>query len=100
MLTPEIVADIQFLSTADGGRKGPTPDHVFGCPLEYAGELFDCRLDLSGIGPISPGQAVTVPIQFVFPRLVLPRLRVGSAISLWEMGTIARGTVARIIAGV
>jgi hypothetical protein len=52
MLTSEIIADLQFLSTADGGRDGPTPDRIFGCPLDYGGEFFDCRLDLSEIGPV------------------------------------------------
>ena len=100
MLTAEIIADLQFLATTDGGRGGPTPERVFGCPLECAGELFDCRLDLSESGPISPGQAVRVPIQFLFPQLILPRLRAGCAISLWEGRIIAQGTVARVIAGV
>jgi hypothetical protein len=89
MPAPEIVADLQFLSTAEGGRRGPTPDRVFGCPLEYDGELFDCRLDLSEIGPVSPGQRVTVSIQFLSPQRIVPRLSAGCAISLWEMSAAA-----------
>ena len=54
------------------------------------------RLDLSGIGPLSPGSVARVPIRFLCPHLIVPRLSVGSPFTLWEGGTIGEGTVIEI----
>jgi hypothetical protein len=91
-----LLADIQFLPTAEGGRRGPTPPERFGCPLEFEGEYFDCLLDLSERGPVVPGEFVRVPVAFLCPELILPRLAVGATFTLWEKRTIARGTVVEL----
>jgi hypothetical protein len=92
----DIIASVRFLPTSQGGRKGPTPRRIFRCPLEFEGEKFDCGLDLESSGPLFPGMTATIPITLLFPKLVKPRLKVGSKFTLWEMGMIAEGVVERV----
>jgi hypothetical protein len=96
-MPPDIVAAIRFYSSDQGGRKEPTSDKRFRCPFEYKGELFDCILDLSETGPISPGDQVTVPVAFLFPDLVKSRLNKGDSFTLWDMRTIASGVIVEIV---
>jgi hypothetical protein len=93
--TPDVVARVRFYSTEEDGRKGPTRPDTYRCPLEFEGEKFDCGLHLSG--PVAPGETVTVPITFLFPELIKPRLKVGSRFTLWEMRTIAEGVIEEVL---
>jgi hypothetical protein len=94
--SPDIIAEVHFLPTELGDRKGPTPSNRFGCPFLFEGELFDCVMFL-GDSNISPGMTVTLPIQFLSPTLIKPRLSVGSDFGLWEIGVIANGRVTEIL---
>ncbi len=94
---PDIIASVQFYPTEKGGRKGPTPPDIFRSPLEFEGEMFDCVLFLDESGPLAPGASATVPIKFLCPELIKPRLKVGSRFKLWEMRTIAEGVVEQIL---
>jgi hypothetical protein len=94
---PDIIASVRFYTTEAGGRKGPTPPDKFGCPFDFQGEKFDCRLLLGGVGSIAPGATARVPIAFLYPELVKPRLKVGNGFTLWEMRTIAVGVVEEIL---
>ena len=94
---PDIVAKVWFYSTEEGGRKGPTPPTIYICPLEFEGEKFDCGLHLERSGPMIPGATGTIPITFLFPELIKPRLKVGSRFTLWEMRTIAEGIVEEVM---
>ena len=97
-IKPDIMASLRLYTTAEGGRKGPTPPDKLGCPFEFQGELFDCRLLLDETGPLKPGAKTTVPILFLRPDLIKDRLQIGSRFTLWEMGTIAEGVVKEIVA--
>jgi len=90
---PDIIANVTLLSTEQGGRHGATPTSRFGCPCEIQGEMFDGRMDLSAIGSVAPGDRFRVPIRFLRPDLVRPRLRVGFCFSLWEGSTIGYAVV-------
>jgi hypothetical protein len=94
----DAVLDISMLNTAEGGRKGPTPPKQFGCIFEMHGKYYDCRLDLSEVGPLSPGQRATVPVAFLHPKDVLPYLSKGDVCSLREARTIASVRISRIVA--
>lgn len=83
----DIIAKVRFYTAEEGGRKSPTPSDVFRCPLEFEGEKFDCALLLEGIGSLAPGATATVPIVFLFPEYIKPRLHPGSRFTLWERGT-------------
>lgn len=96
-LKPDIIASIHLLSADEGGRKSPLMASMFGCIFEHAGEANDCRLLLEGKGDVWPGQQISVPIKFLSPELVRPRLRVGDPFRLFEGKVIAHGTVEEIV---
>jgi hypothetical protein len=66
-IKPDIVASLRLYTTAEGGRKGPTPPDTLGCPFEFQGELFDCRLLLDEIGPLEPGAKPLSRFSFFAP---------------------------------
>jgi hypothetical protein len=47
--------------------------------------------------PIKPGDTVELPIQFLWPNLVLPKLSVGTKFFLWAGGHFAEGQVVKIL---
>lgn len=52
---------------------------------------------LNEIGSISPGEHKQhVPIKFLCPELVLPKLKEGTKFYLWDMRNIAEGVVEEI----
>lgn len=96
---PDIIATVRLYPTDAGGRKGPTPAEMFGCPFEFEGEKFDCRLLLKEVGSLAPGTTARVPVAFLCPELIKSRLKVGSRFTLWEMGTIGEGVVVKLMEG-
>jgi hypothetical protein len=94
---PDIIVTVRFYTAEEGGRKGPTPPDLFGCPFEFEGKLFDCRLLLNEVGALAPGATAKVPVAFLCPELIKPRLKVGTRFTLWELGTIAEGVVEQIV---
>jgi hypothetical protein len=94
---PHIIADIEFLTTEEGGRRTTFTAEQYGCPFGFKGEYFECRVDLSSVGPLPPGGHARVPIRFFHPELVLSRLVPGSSFTLWEGKTIGRGKVVDVV---
>ncbi len=100
MINPDILADITLYDTARGGRKSPTPPDQFNCPIDIDGVKHDCRLLLNNIGPLIPGELkVNVPIKFLCPEIVMPKLGVGKKFYLWELRIIGEGLVRSITGG-
>jgi|WetSurMetagenome_2_1015567.scaffolds.fasta_scaffold167536_1 hypothetical protein len=97
-LKPNIVAGLRFLSESEGGRKSATPIDFLGCIFQHEGENYECRLLLEEIGPVNPGDIVSVPIKFLRPELLKKRLRIGSKFQLREVQPIAEGIVEKILA--
>ena len=95
MIEPDIMAEVYFYPTEQGGRKGPTPDTFFGCIFVYKNKNYDCRLLLDGIGSIYPGQRVIVPIVFLYSD-ILKLLKEGDTFYLWDGGNKAEGKVLKI----
>ncbi len=93
---PDIVAALHFVPTEKGGRESRIARPVFGCIFEHAGEANDCGLLIGDKGDVWPGQKVTVPILFLRPDLVRPRIKVGDSFQLREDKTIAYGTIDEI----
>ena len=92
-----LLRQCDFILQEEGGRHVATSTNIYKCPLEFEGEKFDCGLHLEQIGPLLPGSKATLPITFLFPDLIKPRLHVGSKFTLWEMRTIAEGVVEQIL---
>ena len=98
MINPDILADITLYDTEQGGRKSPTPADQFNCPIDIDGVKHDCRLLLKNIGPLIPGEKkINVPIKFLCPEIVLPKISIGKLFYLCEIGIIGEGLVSRII---
>lgn len=98
-LQPDIVARVSLYPADKGGRQKPIPPIRFGCPFFFEGEGFDCRLLLDQAGvSLEPGDTVEVPIKFVHPELVKPRLQSGARFTLWEAGDFADGEVLKVVA--
>src|SRR5262245_29151867 len=93
---PDAIVEIELLATENGGRQSSLPTPQFGCPVGIAGEYFDCRVDLTEVGKISPGGKATVPMAFLFPEFVKPLLAPGVQFTLWEGRTIGHGRVIKV----
>jgi hypothetical protein len=89
----DIIAEVRFFTTEEGGRNSSTPKSFFGCPMIIGGAKYDCRLLLDEIGSIKPGGEATVPIKFLDTETVLAFLKNEDNFELWEMRTIAEGKV-------
>ncbi len=98
MLSPDIYVTVNFFSTEDDGRKLPTNSLMFGSIFVIDHSNFDCRLLLDKIGAISPGEKKEkVPVKFLCPEIVMPKLKAGTKFYLWDMRNIAEGEVEEII---
>ncbi|HSP15846.1 MAG TPA: hypothetical protein VLV78_13955 [Thermoanaerobaculia bacterium] len=97
---PDAIVDIELLSPEDGGRRTPIAADSYGCPIRFEDEYFDCRMDLSGVGALPPGGGARVPLKFLNPDLIVPRLEPGSKFTLWEGKTIGQGKVVALLRGV
>lgn len=99
MLTPDIYVTANFYLTDRNGRKLPTDAHCFRTIFVIGESKHDCRLHLDEIGSIFPGDnKKRVPIKFLFPDLVIPKIAKGTKFYLWDMRNIAEGEVEEIIA--
>lgn len=92
----DIVAKVSFLPTAEGGRESPTPAMRLGCIFGFEQGLYDCALMLQSLDPIFPGDTVLVPIVFLDPDAIKPKLAVGDGFVLRDYRIFARGTVESI----
>ena len=85
---PHILGEIRLLKTVEGGREQPIPPEFFDCSIGTVGEYFDLRMDLRGVGGLSPGATAQVPIQFLRPEFILPWLGAGAVFSIRKDGNV------------
>lgn len=98
MIKPDILADLNFYKTEDGGRQGATPTNFFGCVISIDQNNFDARLLLEQIGSISPGECKRrVPIKFLSSESALNKLKKNSQFLIRDGQIIGKGTVIEII---
>jgi hypothetical protein len=97
-LRPDAVIEVRLKTTDEGGRQGAivVPEGFsmgrYCCPLFVDGEAFDCCF-LSFGKSLLLGETYQVPIKFLCPELVLPKLVEGKSITLWEGKDIGIGQV-------
>ena len=97
-LKADVVARVRLYRTEEGGRGNVITAGQFGCPFFYDGEAFDCRILLNQVGvTLAPGATAVVPIKFLRPDLVKPRLRTGARFKLWEGKDFADGEVLEVV---
>jgi len=95
-LHPEVVIEIRFKTTAEGGRKSSVFRDNYSCPLLVGGEAFDCRIEIEN-PPLELGRTYELPVQFLSPDLALPLLRPGTPVTLWEGREIATGLIKKTL---
>jgi hypothetical protein len=88
-----ITAKISLLTTEKGGRQNSVITDKLHCMFDLNGELFDCRISLLGVGSLHPGQSAELPISFLSPQTVIPKLKIGTQFKLREMRIIGEGMV-------
>jgi hypothetical protein len=93
---PDVTIKIRFKRSAEGGRQANVEIALipYGCPLVVDGEAFDCRV-LQKERVLELGKTYELPVKFLLPDLVLPKLSLGKQISLWEGKETASGSVIR-----
>jgi hypothetical protein len=92
---PDIVCEVTFVPSKEGGRKWPLPRAIHGCMFEVNKQCFECVLLLptEKSGPVRPGDTVSIGIKFLWPEHVRGILHVGMRFGLREARKIACGTV-------
>jgi hypothetical protein len=94
---PDSILDLRLRSSEEGGRVTATPADKLACIFELGGENFECVLLLHEIGPLDPGASAVVPVAFLAPELVKPRLVQGSRFRLKDYRVIGEGRVQQIL---
>jgi len=95
-MKPDVLIQVRFLTSAEGGRAAGIFGSRYGCPLFVDGQGFDCRFILKANTCLELGMTYDIKIKFLNPDLALPHLEEGTPISLWEGRTIATGQVISI----
>lgn len=84
--SPQAIIEVRFRTAEEGGRQSviyATPDkNFYSCPMGLDGEYFDCRVYLEDEAKLEPGGTYQLPVRFLNPLLVLPRLLPGKEIKL------------------
>jgi len=96
LMMSDVTIKIRFKTNAEGGRQAKVEIALipYGCLLVVDGEAFDCRV-LQKERVLELGKTYELPVKFLRPDLVLPKLSPGKQISLWEGKEIATGSVIR-----
>jgi len=81
-LKPDAIARIRMYTKEEGGKSKVISGEQFGCPLYYKQEGFDCRLLLGGQRNLRAGDTAELPIKFLFPEHIKPRLKEGDTFTL------------------
>jgi hypothetical protein len=94
-IQPQLIADVTFYSTEQGGRKGPTRTDWFGCPCKVNKEdehAWDCRIILSG-QPMHPGETRRLGFVFLSGEKAATILRTAGKFFLWDTRIIGEAKV-------
>ena len=97
-IVADIIGRVRLYTPEEGGRCSVIPPVQFGCPFFFEGEGFDCRLLLDQVGSaLAPGSRAEVPIKFLYPEYIKPRLRPGQHFQLWDLKTFAEGEILEVL---
>jgi hypothetical protein len=96
ILNPHVTAKIHFFRTDEGGRQGPILRPWRGCLFKIGNDYHDCIIALPDSGRIDLGSVLVLQLQFLDPKLVLPKLRPGTNFQLKELRIIAEGEIIEV----
>ncbi len=94
---PDAVIKVKFKRPDEGGRKQSPSGEFYGCVLFVNSDAYECRLLLHGRS-LELGVEHEVPVKFLSPAAVLPKLFPGLEIRLWEGREVATGKVVSLTA--
>ena len=94
-MNADIIVEVRFRTADEGGRKGAVTGGVYGCPMFIDGEGFECRLILEE-KTLLLGETYKIAVKFMNSGVVLSKLKIGQAFTLWEGKVVADGVVERI----
>mgnify|MGYP006890189297 CR=1 FL=1 len=94
-MKPDAIIKVRFLTTVEGGRNTAIEGQFYACPLFIDNKGFDCRLMLEG-QRFELGVDYEVPVKFLYRELILPKLKIGKEVELWEGRKVANGLVLKI----
>jgi len=95
-MKPDVIINVRFLTTAEGGRNTAVEGQFYACPLFVDNEGLDCRLLLEGRRLVL-GSTYEVPVKFLHRELALPKLAVGKDVLLREGRNVAKGRVVKVV---
>jgi hypothetical protein len=91
----DVTLQIRLFAANEGGRQSDITGQFYACPILVDDEAFDCRMYLPEEG-LKLGQTYIVPVKFLNPDLVLPKLIPGKEVGLWEGKQIGTGSVVSV----
>ncbi len=77
----DAIVKVHFYKPGNGGLPKTFSARTFRCPFQFGDALHEGGL-LTNSMPIEPGQTYTLPLVFLQPDLVRPKLTVGMKIFL------------------
>ena len=93
----DIEADVHFLATSEGGRKGFAASG-YRPQFYHHGQDWVAVIETRGHINMLPGCDYSVSICFMSPHLIIQRLRLGDEFAIREGSrTVATGVVTRIV---
>jgi translation elongation factor EF-Tu-like GTPase len=95
---PDLEAEITFVTTAEGGRKGPAYSG-YRPQFFYDGHDWDALQEYPNVEQVLPGDRVTARLWLISPDAHRGRVAVGMRFDLREgQRVVARGVVTRLVA--
>jgi hypothetical protein len=88
-----IVADVKFYETKDGGIKSPLTMDAFKTPMKIGDEYADAILEIQEYIPVMPGTQLRCKILFASPEEVKKRVKTGGTYYLWMLRIIGEVTI-------
>lgn len=93
----DIEAEITFLPTEHGGRRGPAFDD-YRPQLYYAGHDWDASHEYPDVGQVNPGDTVRAYLCLLSPQAHAGKLKPGTAFLIREgQRVVGYGSVTRIL---
>lgn len=91
-----IRANIMLKSSNSGGRKSPISAPYFAFRLQIGLSFYDARGYLSENDIFAPGDEKVVMVKFLDPDTVMPKLKIGDILSIWERQNVGQLEVLEI----
>ncbi len=94
----DLIAEIRFRTTAEGGRTGSThPAIDLACTMEYRGKFVGCLINTTAFGEVKPGDEIIAAMALEDVDYLRSELTVGTKFLLRDYRIIADGEVVEVL---